>query len=227
MLLQCPDLEELRLDRCPRIQGPVIASEKLKTLSLSYTQIPDSKIKDILKSTPNLTRLYLRMCKKINNPSYITTSSLIELSLSGTQVNDTALNAILQHTPNMKILELSCCNNLSSPTSIYQYCPRLYKLDISENMFVTDTFMNSLLKKSTSLRILYARWCPKLEISSNFEVDSINLLLLDLSGCEICKNQTLMSKLRKENLDLNLITGTVIVTKRCVYKTEHGKLVRK
>ena len=97
------------------------------------------------------------------------------------------------------------CNAAPTPFINYWYPTRRFK---RESHALSSRWRVPTLKRCETKSV--TALLNAVEASGNL-ITSNNLILLDLSGCEICRNQKLMSQLRNSNLDLNLITGSVSI----------------
>jgi hypothetical protein len=124
------------MDFCYNLKKPIIICQNLEQFGVSFTNIDDESLNEIIKNSTKLKSLVLMKCPLLNSPTIDSTSieelnfygshnieepklkgkNLKNLNLNWTKVNDGILESIVNNCDNLVNLEVDLCDYLVSPT---------------------------------------------------------------------------------------------------------------
>ncbi|KAF2076745.1 hypothetical protein CYY_001934 [Polysphondylium violaceum] len=131
LLDSCPQLTDLCIRYCRRIQDINVLSKKLEKFNAGYTQtcadINFPNIVELSLSNWNLSNFDQTIAKIFSQPY----PKLIHLDLTGTKINDKSVTFIIEACPNLQRIDLNGNVDVTDEILpvIIKNCPNLYKVD--------------------------------------------------------------------------------------------------
>lgn len=196
----CPELEQLELQRCRNVTNGGILDLVTRCTKLNYLDLTGCP----MVSSINIVRKHTHL-------------SLTHLDMSEcSSLDDTGLNMIMLNCPLITHLYLRKCIGITDVgvRSIALYCPQVRELSLSDCTEVTDYGLCELAKLGPSLRYLSVSKCPKISDTGLRQLAShcYKIRYLNLRGCLSITDATVVSLSRSCTRLRSLDVGKCDVT---------------
>ncbi|KAL1509632.1 hypothetical protein ABEB36_004341 [Hypothenemus hampei] len=221
MIVACPNLQELRLQRPSVCSWTVdlsnLAMTKLKTLDVSRARITEEELIPILKNNPNLEYLSIDGCSQLGGPGRIletiVTYNRNLKAWSSWQTFQNQDNAQIYEDfgelLHLEELDLGFCEPRPYTNTCLEIivlrCEKLKRLGLTNWNLMTDEQLLPILKEAKGLTQLNLAHMPKISASVLSQaVTSIpNLCLLDIRHC-VGINKKIVEEYKKQYPNINI-----------------------
>jgi len=196
----CPELEQLELQRCRNVTNGGILDLVTRCTKLNYLDLTGCP----MVSSINIVRKHTHL-------------SLTYLDMSEcSSLDDTGLSMIMLNCPLITHLYLRKCTGVTDAgvRSIALYCPQVRELSLSDCPEVSDYGLCELAKLGPSLRYLSVSKCPQISDAGLRQLVShcYKMRYLNLRGCVSITDATVMSLSRSCTRLRSLDVGKCDVT---------------